>query len=64
MLLLVWHGAETTHVYATEECINTYNGQIKKGVRPYDFQPRKNLHTTISVNKPKLSESKHDQTLI
>ena len=49
---------------AAEKCINTYNGQIKKGFRPYDRQPRKNLHTAISVNKPKLSVTKHDQTLI
>ena len=36
----------------------------KKGFRPYDRQPRTNLHTAISVNKPKLSVTKHDQTLI
>ena len=35
----------------------------KKGFRPYDHQPRKNLHTAISVNKPKLSRTKCDQTL-
>ena len=39
---------------SAEKCINTYNGQNKKGFRPYDRQPRKNVHT-ISVNKPKLS---------
>ena len=49
---------------AAENCINTYNGQNKKGFRPYDRQPRKNLHTAVSVNKPKLSVTKHDQTLI
>jgi len=49
---------------AAEKCINTHNGQNKKGFRPYDRQPRKNLHTAISVNKPKLSVTKHDQTLI
>ena len=49
---------------AAEKCINTYNGQNKKGFRPYDRQPRKNLHTAISVNKPNLSVTKHDQTLI
>ena len=49
---------------AAEKCINTYNGQNKKGFGPYDHQPRKNLHTAISVNKPKLSVTKHDQTLI
>ena len=38
--------------------------KIKKGFRPYNRQPRKNLHTAISVNKPKLSVTKHDQTLI
>ena len=46
------------------KCINTYNGQNKKGFGPYDRQPRKNLHTAISVNKPKLSATKHVQTLI
>ena len=35
--------------------------KIKKGFWPYDRQPRKNLHTAISVNKPKLSVTKHDQ---
>ena len=49
---------------AAEKCINIYNGQNKKGFGPYDCQPRKNLHTAISVNKPKLSVTKHDQTLI
>ena len=44
---------------AAEKCINTYNGQNKKGFGPYDRQPRKNLHTAISVNKPKLSVTKH-----
>ena len=37
---------------------------FKEGFGPYDRQPRKNLHTAISVNKPKLSVTKHDQTLI
>ena len=36
----------------------------KKGFGPHDSQPRKNLHTAISVNKPKLSVTKHDHTLI
>ena len=36
----------------------------QKGFRPYDCQPCKNLHTAISVNKPKLSVTRHDQTLI
>ena len=49
---------------AAEKCINTYNGQNKKGFRPYDRQPRTNLHTAISVNKPNLSATKHDQILI
>ena len=49
---------------AAEKCINTYNGQNKKGFRPYDHQPCKNLHTAISVNKPKLLVTKDDQTLI
>ena len=44
---------------AAEKCINTYNGQNKKGFGPYDRQPRKNLHTAILVNKPK-SVTKHD----
>ena len=43
---------------AAEKCINTYNGQNEKGFRPYDRQPRKTLHTAISVNKPKLSVTK------
>ena len=30
----------------------------------YDRQPRKNLHTAISLIKPKLSVTKHDQTLL
>ena len=48
------------------KCINTYNGQKRRRKRfgPYDRQPRNNLHTAISVNKPKLSATKHDQTLI
>ena len=49
---------------AAEKCLNTYSGHNKKGFRPYDCQPRKNLHTAISVNKPKLLVTKHDQTLI
>ena len=36
----------------------------KKGFGLYARQPRKNLHTRISVNKPKLPVTKHDQTLI
>ena len=48
------------------KCINTYNGQKRRRKRfgPYDRQPRNNLHTAISANKPKLSATKHDQTLI
>ena len=42
---------------AAEKSINTYNGQNKKGFGPYDHQPRKNLHTAMSVTK-------HDQTMI
>ena len=38
--------------------------KLKKGFGPYDHQPRKNLHTAILVNKPQLSVTKHDQTLI
>ena len=51
---------------AAEKCINTYNGQgIKnKSFGLYARQPRKNLHTGISVNKPELPVTKHDQTLI
>ena len=30
--------------------------KIKKGFRPYHRQPRKNLHTTISVNKPNMTK--------
>ena len=45
---------------AADKCINTYNGQNRKGFGPYDRQPRKNLHTAISGNKPKLSVTKHD----
>ena len=36
---------------AAEKCMNTYNGQNKKGFRPYNCQARKNLHPAISVNK-------------
>ena len=36
----------------------------KEGFGLYARQPRKNLHTGISVNKPKLPVTKHDQTLI
>ena len=35
-----------------------------EGFGLYARQPRKNLHTGISVNKPKLPVTKHDQTLI
>ena len=56
--------AECAVQKAAEKCINTYNRQNKKGFGPYDRQPRKKLHTAISVNKPKLSVTKHDQTLI
>ena len=35
-----------------------------KSFGPHDRQPHKNLHTAISLNKPKLSVTKHDQTLI
>ena len=34
----------------------------KKGFGLYARKPRKNLHTGISVNKPKLPVTKHDQT--
>ena len=34
---------------AAEKSINTYNGQNKKGFGPYDHQPRKSLHTAISL---------------
>ena len=50
-----------------EKCINTYNRERKRkksSFRPYDCQPCKSLHTAILVNKPKLSVTKHDQTLI
>ena len=36
----------------------------EKGFRSCDRQTCKNLHTAISVTKPKLSATKHDQTLI
>ena len=39
-------------------------GRYLAWFKPYDCQPRKNLHTASSVNKPKLSVIKHDQTLI
>ena len=45
-------------------CIHTYNGQNKKVLGPYDRQTTNNLHTANSVNQPKLSVSKHGQTLI
>ena len=54
--------AQCTGQKAAEKCINTYNGQNKKGLGPYDRQPRKNLHTAISAYKRKLSVTKHDQT--
>ena len=36
----------------------------EEGFGLYVCQPRKNLHTGISVNKPKLPVTKYDQTLI
>ena len=36
----------------------------KKGFGLYACKPHKNLHTGLSVNKPKLPVTKHDQTLI
>ena len=48
---------------AAEKCINTYNGRNKKGFGPHDRQTRKNLHTAISVNKPKY-EVEHRATLL
>ena len=50
-----------------EKCINTYKGQNKKMSKVSGHMtanPHKNLHTAISVNKPKLSVTKHHQTLI
>ena len=45
-----------------EKCQNTHNGQAKKPPgRTTAVLPRKNLHTAISVNTPKLSVTKHDQ---
>ena len=38
-----------------EKCINTYNGQHRKVSDHTTTKPSKNLHTAISVNKPKLS---------
>ena len=38
--------------------------KLKKGFEPYDHQPRKNLHTAISVNEAKLSGTKLYQTTI
>ena len=49
---------------AAEKCIKTYNGRNKNGFGSYDHQPRKNLHRAISVNKPKLLVTKHDQTVL
>ena len=51
----LWHNAPYKKAAEKKKSINTYNGQNKKGFRPYDRQPCKNLHTAISVNKPKLS---------
>ena len=56
--------AQCTVQKAAEKCINTYNGKIKKGFGPHNRQPCKNVRTAFSVNKPKLSVTKHDQTLI
>ena len=36
-----------------QKCINTYNGLNKKVSGHTTAKPRKNLHTAISVNKPK-----------
>ena len=41
-----------------------YKKKKEKGFGLYARQPRKNLHTGISVNKPKLPVTKYDQTLI
>ena len=46
-----------------EKCINTNNGQNKKVLGHATTKPPQNLYTTISVNKTKLSVTKHDQTL-
>ena len=40
---------------------HTINGQTKKPPGRTTAIPRKNLHTAISVNTPKLSVTKHDQ---
>ena len=56
--------AQCTVQKEAEKCINTYNGQNKKVSGHTTTQPCKNLHTAISVNKPKLSVTKHDQNLI
>ena len=41
-----------------------FKKEKKKRFGLYARQPRKNVHTRISVNKPKLPVTKHDQTLI
>ena len=41
-----------------------FKNKFKKGLGLYACKPRKNLHTGISINKPKLPVTKHDQTLI
>ena len=56
--------AQCTTQKEAEKCINTYNGQNKKVSGHMTTKPCKNLHTAISVNKPKLSVTKHDQNLI
>ena len=52
----------------TKSCRKMYKHiqwtRFKKSFGLYARQPRKNLHTGISVNKPKLPVTKHDQTLI
>jgi len=45
-----------------EKCINTYDGQNKKVSGNTIAKPCKNLHAVFSVNKPKFSESKHDES--
>ena len=47
-----------------EKCINVYNGQNKKALGHMTDEPCKNLHTAVSINKPKQSVSKHDQTVM
>ena len=54
-------------MHRTKNCRQMYKHiqwTKKRGFRPYTHQANKNLHTAISVNKPKLPVTKHEQILI